>query len=294
MGAALSFSPPDAPLLADLDRSAVRQEVSLAGSTLQMTWRRWGEGRPVVLLHGGHGNWRHWARNVEVLATRHTVWVPDLPGYGDSSLPADHTLEAMVALVGHSLDRLVGPDTPVGVAGFSFGGLVAAGLSAERSAISCLALLGPAGHGGERRPKGDLRNWKPAFERGDWLEFEDTMRHNLLMHMLHDARNLDATALTIHTQACLQTRFHSKRISRSAELHALLAKYDGPSLLAWGEQDVTANPDAASSLLMQRRGPSSSVVIPRSGHWVQYEAADEVNSLLLRWFDQNLYSYQET
>ncbi|UCV01568.1 alpha/beta fold hydrolase [Acidovorax radicis] len=259
-----------------------------------MAWRRLGQGAPVVLLHGGHGNWLHWARNVAALATRYTVWVPDLPGYGDSAAPADHTLTSMVALVRESLDRLVGPDTPVGVVGFSFGGLVAAGLAAERSAVSCVALLGPAGHGGERRPKGELRNWKPAFERGDCSEFDDTMRHNLLMHMLHDARSLDATALAIHTQACLQTRFHSKRISRSAELPHLLARYVGPLLLAWGEHDVTADPHAASSLLMQRLGPSSSLVIPRAGHWVQYEAAEEVNSLLLKWFDQYLSPHQET
>ena len=194
----------------------------------------------------------------------------DLAGYGDSTAWSDHTLAAMVALTRESLDRLVGPDTPVGVAGFSFGGLVAAGLAAERTGVSCLALLGPAGHGGELRPQGELRNWKPAFERGDWSEFDDAMRRNLMMHMLHDPCSFDAAALAIHTQACLQTRFHSKRISRSAELPALLARYDGPLLLAWGEHDVTANPDAASSLLLQRRGPSSSVVIPRSGHWVQY------------------------
>lgn len=294
MGASLSFAPPEAPLLADLERSAICQEVPLAGSILKMTWRRWGEGPPVVLLHGGHGSWRHWARNVEVLGTRHTVWVPDLPGYGDSSLPTDQTLEAMVALVGQSLDRLVGPDTPVGVAGFSFGGLVAAGLSAERSAISCLALLGPAGHGGERRPKGDLRNWKPPFEREDWVEFDAAMRHNLMMHMLHNVNSLDTTALAIHTQSCLQTRFHSKRISRSSQLPQLLERYTGPVLLAWGEHDVTAHPHSTASMLMQRRGPCTSVVVPRSGHWVQYEAASDVNSLLLNWFDQNFSPCQET
>ena len=294
METGLSYTPKNAPLVDELERLADRHDVLLGGSRGGMAWRRWGEGTPVVLLHGGHGNWSHWARNVAALSARYTVWAPDLAGYGDSTALSDHTLAAMVALTRESLDRLVGPDTPVGVAGFSFGGLVAAGLAAERTAVSCLALLGPAGHGGERRPKGELRNWKPAFERGDWLEFDYTMRHNLLMHMLHDARNLDATTLAIHTQACLQTRFQSKRMSRSAELPALLARYDGPLLLAWGEHDVTANPDAASSLLMQRRGPSSSVVIPRSGHWVQYEAADEVNSLLLRWFGKNLSSYQET
>lgn len=294
METGLSYTPENAPLVDELDRLADRHDVLLPDSGGQMAWRRWGKGTPVALLHGGHGNWQHWARNVAALATRYTVWAPDLPGYGDSTALSDQTLAAMVALTRESLDRLVGPETPVGVAGFSFGGLVAAGLAAKRNAVPCLALLGPSGHGGERRPLGELRNWRPAFERQDWREFDDIMRHNLRMHMLHDTRSLDATALAIHTQACLQTRFHSKRISRSAELPRMLARYAGPVLLVWGEHDVTANPHAAASLLMQRHGPSRSMVIPCSGHWVQYEAADGVNSLLLKWFDQNLPPCQET
>ncbi len=289
----LSQTEQGAFLLSELERLADRHDVFLAGSGQNIVWRRFGQGMPIVLLHGGHGNWLHWARNLSALAARYTVWVPDLPGYGDSTVSQERTLATMVALLRQSLGQLVGPDAPVGVVGFSFGGLVAASLATERTAVSCLALLGPAGHGGERRPKGELRNWKPAFERGDLSEFDNAMRHNLLMHMLHDAGSIDATALAIHTQACLKTRFHSKRISRSAELPHLLARYVGPLLLAWGEHDVTAHPDAASSLLMQRLGPSSSLVIPGSGHWVQYEAADEVNSLLLKWFDQYLFPHQE-
>ena len=32
-------------------------------------WRRFGKGEPLVLVHGGHGNWGHWIRNIEALAS---------------------------------------------------------------------------------------------------------------------------------------------------------------------------------------------------------------------------------
>ncbi|MDB5843914.1 MAG: hydrolase-like protein, partial [Polaromonas sp.] len=53
-----------------------------------MVWRCWGEGAPVVLLHGGSGSWTHWIRNIPTLvACSRQVWAPDLPGFADSASP---------------------------------------------------------------------------------------------------------------------------------------------------------------------------------------------------------------
>ena len=271
--------------IAGLERLAGRHDVTLPASDARIVWRRFGSGPPVVLLHGGHGNWLHWARNVQALAARHSVWVPDLPGYGDSAAPAAPTLASLVALTRASLDQLVGPATPAAVAGFSFGGLLAAALAAERGAVSRLALLGPAGHGGPRRPRSALRPWQPAHARGDAQARDDALRHNLGAHMLYGADSIDAVALHIHRAACLATRFRSKAISRAGTLPALLAQYAGPVLLAWGEHDVTADPEATRSLLAHCTGPTRFTVLPGAGHWVQYEAAEATNALLLQWLN---------
>jgi pimeloyl-ACP methyl ester carboxylesterase len=29
-----------------------------------VVWRSWGSGPPLLLLHGLHGSWMHWVRNV--------------------------------------------------------------------------------------------------------------------------------------------------------------------------------------------------------------------------------------
>ena len=53
----------------------------------EMVWRRWGAGRPLVLLHGGAGSWKHWVKNIDVLAAGREVWAADLPGMGESADP---------------------------------------------------------------------------------------------------------------------------------------------------------------------------------------------------------------
>ena len=54
------------------------------GDGRKVAWRRWGQGAPLLLFHGGGGSWQHWVRNVEPLGHHHTVWAVDLPGFGDS------------------------------------------------------------------------------------------------------------------------------------------------------------------------------------------------------------------
>ena len=57
--------------------------------------------------------------------------------------------------------------------------------------------------------------------------------------------------------------------------------------MLWGENDVTAEPVRAAEHLVQNRPEREWMVIPRAGHWVQYEAADTVNVLLLYWLSQH-------
>ncbi len=261
-----------------LDRLARKHTRSFGGQSV--CWRLFGSGPPVVLLHGGSGNWLHWVRNIEMLATRFSVWVPDLPGFGESGTEAPADLAALLDATVCTLDDLIGANTVVNLIGFSFGGLVAAHLAGRRPNIKRLALLGPVGHGGPRRMHDEMRSWQKAPNDAALREL---MQHNLATLMLHEPASIDALALQVHTEACRLTGFRIKEISRAGGLADILKQYQGSMLLLWGEHDVTADPPQMARSLSAGHANCQTQIIADAGHWVQFERADAVNKLLLNW-----------
>ena len=75
-----------AAIVADVESRARRFETPCGDGV--MVWHAWGEGPPLLLLHGSHGSWTHWIRNVDALAVSRTVWAPDIPNHGDSASTA--------------------------------------------------------------------------------------------------------------------------------------------------------------------------------------------------------------
>lgn len=269
-----------------LDRLAQRATRHLTGPQGRtLVWRRFGAGPPLLLIHGGHGDWRHWMRNVDALAARHTVWVSDLPGFGESdeldgSAHAPDRMQRLVDALHAGLVELLGASAAPGLVGFSFGALVSAHLAA-RHPVSRLALLGPGGHGGRRRQTRGLLDWRA--EPAGAQRFA-AFRENLGRFMLHDAAAVDDIAVAVYRSQCERTRFRSRSISLAGGLPALLDRLKTPILLAWGEHDVTADPEPIAALLTAGHPNRASRVVRGAGHWVQYERADEVNATLLDWF----------
>lgn len=245
-----------------------------------VSWRRYGAGAPLVLIHGGHGSWLHWVRNIERLAAAHEVWVPDMPGFGASDALAPETgfLEFVDALAA-SIDQALGRGRVMDLAGFSFGSVVAAHLALRRGAVRKLALLGPTGHGGRRREAAPMVNWRRSSAPQDMLA---DLKHNLEVLMLRGP--VDPLALEIHRYSCVQTRYRSKQTSQSPVLPAVLAQLQLPMLMLWGEHDATGVPQEIGPLYQDGRAERHWKSIPGAGHWVQYEAAEAVNDMLLDWF----------
>lgn len=266
-------------LIADLEQRSERLEASFEQS--RICWRRIGSGPHLVLLHGGNGSWLHWVRNIDALARQHTLWLPDLPGCGQSqALEAPASLERLVAALHQNIDSLIGPGQPIALAAFSFGSVLASNLAVARGAVSKLALLGPTGHG-LPRSQIPLKNWRLEAP-GDAQD--EVHRNNLAQLMLHNHDAFDALALEIHREASEQARLRSKKISHTDATRQALDRLSVPVLLVWGEHDPTAQVAATAHALVQGHPLRRSALIAAAGHWVQYQCPDEINTLLCDWF----------
>ena len=141
-------------------KSATRLETPCGeGSTV---WHSWGQGAPLVLMHGGSGSWMHWLRNVEPLAAAgRRVLVPDLPGFGDSASPPNgQDADVLVEPIVRGLEALIGP-VACDVVGFSFGGQVAGFMADQFPQRVCrLVIVGAPGMGLYQRGRIVLKGWR--------------------------------------------------------------------------------------------------------------------------------------
>lgn len=270
------------PLVEALEASCRRLSTGPADEAI--VWRSWGAGPPLVLLHGGHGSWTHWLRNIEGLSHRHTVIVPDMPGYGQSGdLPEPHTLEAVAAALSEGLDEVLGPETRFQMAGFSFGssvGSLVARLQARR--LDRFVLVGAgAALGGEATPRAPLTKWRHLSDRAGR---DAAHRQNLAAFMLADAGRIDADTVTIQANNAERTRMRSRQITRRGAAAAALHGIGVPLGAIWGREDVNwpGVLDERKAILRAHDPDCRFAVIEGAAHWVQYEASDEFNDLLER------------
>ena len=247
----------------------------------RMRWRRIGIGPHLLLLHGGQGSRLHWVRNIEALAAKFTLCLPDLPGSGESDEIAEPiTMQSLVAPLRHGLDTLVGPASDVCVAAFSFGAVAAVGLTAERGHVKRFAMIGGTGHGLPRRAA-DLRKWK---DRPEGPEQDEAHHYNLSQQMLHDPTAIDDVAVLVHREAMQRTRLRSRPLSRSTIMRKTLDRVEIPILMLWGEHDVTALGESTARAMAEGHPNRQWQVVPAASHWLQYEQPELVNFLLIQWF----------
>ena len=89
-----------------------------------------GHGTPLILLHGYAETSRMWRPIIPVLAERFRVIAPDLPGIGDSSIPADGLDMKTAATRVHALARSLGVEK-ARVVGHDIGLMVAYAYAAQ-------------------------------------------------------------------------------------------------------------------------------------------------------------------
>jgi 2-hydroxy-6-oxonona-2,4-dienedioate hydrolase len=281
MNRPLPLSPTSpAEIVAALDRASTRRTTTDNGAG-EVVWRMWGQGPPLVLLHGGTGSWMHWIRNIESLSGDFSLLVPDLPGSGESGNPEPPiTAERIGATLADGIAAILGPQAAFAIAGFSMGGLLAGyAVRASGARARCLVLVGASGTQAPRGTMEPLKSWR-RLPTDD--EKASAHRRNLGILMIHDPGKIDELAVYVQKSNAELSRVRGKHVSNSGALAECLTGFQGKLAGIWGEFDATAAPYLAErrDRLRQFRPEASFDIFEGAGHWVQYEAWEPFNRRL--------------
>jgi pimeloyl-ACP methyl ester carboxylesterase len=256
-----------------LDARATRVETPCGDGT--MVWRRWGEGPPLVFFHGTAGSWTHWIRQIEELSADHTLWIPDLPGQGDSAQPIPpNDIDAATAAVLQGLD-IVLPRGLFRTLAFSAGLVLCAEIAGRLAGRVGLIVAASPGAVGPVAPL-SLRSLRGITDPG---EIDAVNRHNLATLMLADPRNVDELALYIHKENMRQSRFLFRYIDQGAPALDRLKTAHTPIAVIWGGLDAARpNIDHYRQLFNELQRGLPFHVIEEAGHWLMYDAPARCNA----------------
>ncbi|WP_407496345.1 alpha/beta fold hydrolase [Pseudooceanicola sp. MF1-13] len=260
-----------------LDQSARRHVTGPEGRRIH--WAEWGpaDATPLVLLHGAYGSWPHFIRNINAFSNDHRVLVPDIPGYGLSDLPAPLSIAAIGEAVADGLVELIG-NRPYRLFGFSFGGAIGGRLMLHhRDQITHAMLAAPAGIATAKVPpmKG------VRFKQGE--ELVQALAFNLRSIMFARDETVTPQVIALQHRVSMAARLRVERVDWGEGLRAPVTDFPGHLSVIWGAADSFVGPAEMPDrpTWIKRWNPRAAThVIDNAGHWVQYEAADQVNDLL--------------
>jgi pimeloyl-ACP methyl ester carboxylesterase len=274
------------------------ESCALAANGLTFAADRAGDGDTVaLLLHGFPECRQSWRRQLPALAgLGWTAVAPDLRGYGESSRPKDveaYRMEALVADVA-SLFEVLDAKRRI-LIGHDWGGAIAWAAALSGVPLDGLVILNaphPARFHEELKTWDQRRrSWYMAFFQLPWLPETILTRGEgrpLMRDLLRQSANFRPELLERMRRnilapgaATAMLNYYRANVRRIA--HAAPAKrIEVPTLLIWGEDDVYLSPRLASGLELL---VSNLTVhrLPGVSHWVQQDAPDEVNRLILDW-----------
>ncbi|MFD0360288.1 alpha/beta fold hydrolase [Nocardia sp. GCM10030253] len=254
-----------------------------------------GSGPALVLLHGGGpgaSGVSNYSRNIEELAQRFRVIVPDMPGYGRSSKWVDRSdpFGDLARATGGLLDEL-------GIAaahliGNSYGGAAALRLAMDRpDKVNRLILMGPGGVGTTRAlPTPGLRELLNYYT-GSGPSREKIVRF-IREYLVYDGSAVPDELIETRYQASLDPEVVAnpplRRPSGPLALRTLwrmdftrdrrLRAVTHPALVIWGTDDKVNRP--AGGRMLAGAMPNCDLYMAANvGHWVQWERAELFNAL---------------
>ncbi|MEM7467001.1 MAG: alpha/beta hydrolase [Pseudomonadota bacterium] len=250
----------------------------------QIVYLTGGQGPPLVLLHGFGADKYHWPMVARSLGQHFTLYVPDLPGFGESSqlTSARYTGWDQVERIRSFVEALNLDAIHIG--GNSMGGYFAALYAARyKNETSSLWLLAPAG--------------VLSAERSELMQLLDEGDNPLLITNRPAYDRLVDMCFTrppyvpgpfkrcICATSVEHRDFHEKlfadMMSDPQPLEEMLANSDIPTLIIWGDQDRILHCSGAEKLAAVMTN-ATAIVMDKMGHVPMLERPAETESKYLQ------------
>lgn len=242
--------------------------VDAAGVRVQL--RRGGTGAPLLVLHGELGV-PGWLGAYAQLARHFTVYVPSLPGFGQSARPdwivSVRDLAAWVTWFIRDLKL----SQPLPVIGFSLGGWIAAEIATVNASLfTKMVLVGAAGLKPEEGEIWDyfVHSSKEAFARAfcDPAQAPEYARY-------YGKAWTPEEEIQAEQNREMAARLLWKPYMRSHTLPALLRGVATPTLVVWGREDAIIPVDVCQRFVRAIPGATAKV-LDRCGHLPEMEQPD--------------------
>ncbi|QXH33915.1 alpha/beta fold hydrolase [Pseudomonas muyukensis] len=253
-----------------------------------------GIGHPLLMLHGGGAGasgLSNYSRNIESLAAQFRVIVVDMPGYGRSTKGVDRK-DPFGDLAGAMLGLLDALNiNSAHVVGNSLGGACALRMALDAPGrVSALVLMGPGGVNTTRSlPTPGLKLLLDYYsgEGPSLAKITQFIRE----YLVYDASQVSDEMIEERYQASIDPqviaapplrrpigipRFSRWDFTRDSRLKHCQV----PTLVLWGTQDKV-NRASGGEALRSRMPDCNLYLFSKTGHWVQWERADEFNAVTL-------------
>lgn len=253
-----------------------------------MIWHQWGEGDPLILLHGGSGSWNHWIMNIEELSQHYRLLAADIPGLGDSDDPPFYfdsedfqtSVPKLAEVISSGITHILG-DAPFHLCGFSFGSIVGSYVAADVGRrLLTFTLVGASAFGwpwdGLKKPFRSMSREMSEVQR------VEVQRANLANAML--TSNVDDDLAYLQLNNVKRARLRTHLIIETNVLISGLSAVQAPLNGIWGNEDIFAQPnlERIESLLRHLDPISQFEIIDGAGHWVMLDATEEFNAQLIK------------
>ncbi|MBC2590157.1 MULTISPECIES: alpha/beta fold hydrolase [Rhodococcus] len=254
-----------------------------------------GEGPAVLLLHGGGpgaSGVSNYSRNIDELARKFRVIVPDLPGYGRSSKGVDRSDP-----FGYLADNIRGLLDALNLGrahlvGNSYGGACALRLALDTpERVEKMVLMGPGGIGTTRGlPTPGLQSLL-SYYTGDGPS-RDKLEGFIRKYLVFDGATVPDEVIDERYRSSIDPAVVAdpplRRPSGPGALRTLwgmdftrdrrLRRLATPTLVIWGADDKVNRP-SGGRMLAHTMPNCDLLLAANTGHWVQWERADFFNAV---------------